>query len=90
MKKLYVGNLSYDTNDETLKGLFEQHGEVSSAKVILDRETGRSRGFGFVEMNDDGATAAMQTLDGQDFEGRKIRVNEARERDSRPPRRDKW
>ena len=74
--------------------LFEAHGDVSSAKIITDRETGRSRGFGFVEMpNDENAQAAVSALDGTDFDGRPLRVNEARPREDRggrPPRRDNW
>jgi RNA recognition motif-containing protein len=79
-KKLYVGNLPYSTNDADLRSLFERHGRVESATVISDRETGRSRGFGFVEMDPDAADAARQSLDGQDFGGRKLRVSEANER----------
>ena len=79
-KKLYVGNLPYNTNDADLRSLFERHGRVESATVISDRETGRSRGFGFVEMDPDAADTARQSLDGQDFGGRKLRVSEANER----------
>jgi RNA recognition motif-containing protein len=79
-KKLYVGNLPYSTNDADLRSLFEKHGRVESATVISDRETGRSRGFGFVEMDPDAADSARQSLDGQDFGGRKLRVSEANER----------
>lgn len=79
-KKLYVGNLPYSTNDADLRALFEKHGQVQSASVISDRETGRSRGFGFVEMEPDAADAARQAVDGQDFEGRKLRVSDANER----------
>jgi RNA recognition motif-containing protein len=79
-KKLYVGNLPYSTNDADLRALFEKHGQVLSASVISDRETGRSRGFGFVEMDPDAADAARQAVDGQDFEGRKLRVSDANER----------
>ncbi len=78
--KLYVGNLSYDTTDESLERAFAQHGEVVSARVVTDRDTGRSRGFGFVEMNtDEEAKAAKDGLDGQEVDGRQIRVDEARE-----------
>jgi RNA recognition motif-containing protein len=78
-RKLYVGNLSYDTNDGDLEQLFAAHGTVDSASVIMDRATGRSKGFGFVEMSsDDEAQAAIAALDGQDFSGRAIKVNEAR------------
>jgi RNA recognition motif-containing protein len=80
-KRLYVGNLKYTVTSEILQGLFEQYGLVSSAQVLSDRETGRSRGFGFVEMpNDDEADAAIQGLDGQDHDGRRLTVNEARPR----------
>jgi cold-inducible RNA-binding protein len=79
MKKLYVGNLPFNTDDQSLRQLFETKGAVSSAQVVIDRETGRSRGFGFVEMSNDGeATAAIETLNGADFGGRAIVVNEAR------------
>ncbi|MEN8160028.1 MAG: RNA-binding protein [Myxococcota bacterium] len=79
-KKLYVGNLPFTTTEEDLRELFAQHGEVSSAKVITDRETGRSRGFAFVEMAS-GAEEAMRALDGNQFGGRPLRVNEAQERE---------
>ncbi|MDG3006578.1 RNA recognition motif domain-containing protein [Paludisphaera mucosa] len=80
-KRLYVGNLKYTVTSELLQELFEQFGAVSSAQVLSDRETGRSRGFGFVEMpNDDEAQAAIETLDGQDHDGRRLTVNEARPR----------
>src|SRR5262245_23837176 len=80
-KRLYVGNLKYTVSSEQLQELFEQYGSVSSAQVLSDRETGRSRGFGFVEMaNDDEALAAIESLDGQDFDGRRLTVNEARPR----------
>lgn len=83
-RKLYVGNLSYNVDSATLQQLFEAHGSVLSAEVIADRETGRSKGFGFVEMsNDDEATAAMNALNGTQHEGRTLNVNEARPRESR-------
>lgn len=84
-QKLFVGGLSWDTTDETLKRGFEEFGEVEDAKVILDRETGRSRGFGFVSFID-GAAAdlAMKEMDGKELDGRTIRVNEANERAPRP------
>lgn len=82
--KLYVGNLSYRTEQESLRSLFSQYGEVVSATVLTDRDTGRSRGFGFVEMADqDAANAAVQALNGMEFEGRMLKVNEARERSNR-------
>ena len=78
-KKLYVGNLSYDVDNAALEEWFVEHGTVESANVITDRATGRSKGFGFVEMsNDDEAQAAMSALDGKDFGGRAIKVNEAK------------
>jgi RNA recognition motif-containing protein len=79
---IYVGNLPFDTGDQDLRALFEPYGSVARASVVLDRETGRSRGFGFVEMaSDDDSNAAIKALDGADFAGRKLRVNEARPRD---------
>jgi RNA recognition motif-containing protein len=83
-KNLYVGNLSYDTSQERLQELFEAYGEVISANVITDRETGRSRGFGFVEMaNEEEANAAINALNGQEVDGRTLTVNEARPRADR-------
>lgn len=79
-KRLYVGNLPFSATESELRDLFEKHGEVTSVNVITDRETGRSRGFAFVEMDTSGAEAAIQALDGQDMDGRPLRVNEARER----------
>ena len=76
MKKLYVGNLAWGVTDDDLQQLFAEYGSVSSAVVISDRETGRSRGFGFVEL-ETGAEEAIEALDGQDFQGRPLRVNEA-------------
>ena len=80
MKKLYVGNLPFTTSEDELREMFEQHGSTVSVRVITDRETGRSRGFGFVEMDDKEADAAISGLGGQDLGGRALRVNEARER----------
>ena len=81
---IYVGNLSFETNDGTLRTAFEAHGEVVSAKVITDRDTGQSRGFGFVEMpSDEEARAAMAALDGSDLDGRQIKANQARPRGDR-------
>lgn len=75
---IYVGNLSYDSTDDDLKGLFEQHGQVTSVRVVTDRETGRSKGFGFVEMPDQQeAQKAIEAINGNDFQGRPLRVNES-------------
>lgn len=75
---IYVGNLNFRSTSEDLERLFAEHGQVDSASVITDRDTGRSRGFGFVEMsNDDEARKAIQELDGADLDGRRLRVNEA-------------
>ncbi|MDR1466093.1 MAG: RNA-binding protein [Treponema sp.] len=85
-KKLYVGNLSYSTNEDGLRNLFNQFGTVVSVKVIFDRETGNSKGFGFVEMaSDSETTAAIAGANGKDVDGRQIRVNEAMDR----PRRER-
>ena len=85
---LYVGNLPYSTDQNALHDLFSPFGEVHSANVISDRETGRSRGFGFVEMSESDAHNAITALDGQEHQGRKLRVNEAQKRENtRPPRR---
>ncbi|MBV8806915.1 MAG: RNA-binding protein, partial [Sinobacteraceae bacterium] len=75
MTKLYVGNLSFDATEDSLRALFAQHGTVDSAKLISDRDTGRPRGFGFVEMPNADAAKAMQALNGQEFQGRSLRVN---------------
>ncbi|HLN32717.1 MAG TPA: RNA-binding protein [Gemmataceae bacterium] len=83
-KKLYVGNLSYDMTDSDLQNLFVPHGTVQSAQVIMDRDAGRSKGFGFVEMdNGDQAQAAITALNGQEINGRSLTVNEARPRPER-------
>ena len=82
--KLYVGNLSYETTGSDLQELFGSHGSVQSAEVIQDRETGRSKGFGFVQMGSDSeATAAIAALNGQDHSGRALTVNEAKPREPR-------
>lgn len=82
---MYVSNLSFTTSDADLKKLFSQFGEVSSAKVITDRETGRSRGFGFVEMpSDTHANSAIKALDSKEIDGRAMSVSVAREKSSRP------
>src|ERR1044072_5467689 len=86
-KKLYVGNLSYNVTSSDLEQLFGQHGQVSSAQIINDRDTGRSKGFGFVEMSNDAeADAAITALNGQQHNGRALTVNEARPREERGPR----
>ena len=85
--KLYVGNLPYTVGDSDLQQTFSQFGTVASAKVMMDRESGRSKGFGFVEMGDDAqAQAAIGALNGQQFAGRNMVVNEARPMEARPPR----
>ncbi|TSC67626.1 MAG: hypothetical protein G01um101472_354 [Parcubacteria group bacterium Gr01-1014_72] len=86
-KKLYIGGLSYSTTDDGLRGAFEKAGPVVSANVITDRMTGRSRGFGFVEMEDADADKAIEMWNGVELDGRKITVNEARPLAERPPRR---
>ena len=84
-RKIYVGNLPWSTTSADLEAMFAPHGAVRSAEVISDRETGRSRGFGFVEMEtDDGLQAAITALNGQEINGRPLTVNEARERTPRP------
>lgn len=83
-KKLYVGNLAYSVTDSTLEQMFAAHGNVQSAQVIMDRDTGRSKGFGFVEMSSDQeAQAAIAAMNGQQVEGRSLTVNEARPREDR-------
>ena len=79
MKTIYVGNINYQATEDDLKPVFSEYGEVISVKIINDRETGRSKGFGFVEM-ESGADTAIEELDGKDFQGRRLRVNEARPR----------
>lgn len=84
-KKLYVGNLPYSADDQALGDHFAQAGTVASAAVIVDRMTGRSKGFGFVEFDDDAeADKAVEMFDGQDMDGRPLRVNEARPKEERP------
>ncbi len=84
-KRIYVGNLSFQSTEDDVRQLFEQHGTVHSVNLITDRDTGRPRGFGFVEMDDAEAASAISALDGSNFGGRNIHVNEAR---PRPPRND--
>jgi len=85
-QKIYVGNLPYSTTDQELQDLFANHGNVQSANVVADRYTGRSRGFGFVEMGSaEEAQLAISALNGTDYEGRNLIVSEARPKESRPP-----
>jgi RNA recognition motif-containing protein len=88
MKNIYVGNLSFKTTKEDLEELFAPYGEVQAVNIISDRETGRSRGFGFVEMDDAGADKAIEALNGKDVGGRNLRVNLAKEKE-RGGRRDR-
>ena len=83
MKKIYVGNLPWDTDEAGLRDLFAAIGEVHSAAVISDRDTGRSRGFGFIEMEDGDADKAISELNGHEIGGRQLRINEARDRKER-------
>lgn len=88
-KKLYVGGLSYSTTEESLKDLFSQAGTVETATIITDKMSGRSKGFGFVEMStDEEAQKAIEMLNGKELDGRTLTVNEARPMTERPPRRD--
>ncbi|MFP6626777.1 MAG: RNA-binding protein [Deltaproteobacteria bacterium] len=82
-KKIYVGNLPFSASEDSVRDLFAQHGEVYSVALITDRETGRPRGFGFVEMDDDGAVKAIAELDQTELEGRSLRVDEAQPRENR-------
>ena len=83
MKRIYVGNLPWSADDASLRDLFATVGEVHSSAVISDRETGRSRGFGFIEMDDSDADKAISQLNGRELDGRALRINEARERTER-------
>jgi len=86
-KIIYVGNLPFSATEEEIRELFAEYGTVNSVKMISDRDTGRPRGFGFVEMEDGDADTAIEALDGTEFGGRNLRINEARERTERKPRR---
>jgi RNA recognition motif-containing protein len=86
-KSIYVGNISFQASEDDVRNLFSQFGEVLSVKFIMDRETGRFRGFGFVEMDDNAAREAVAALNGKDLNGRALKVNEAQEREQRAPRR---
>ncbi len=82
-QRIYIGNLSYESTEDQVRDLFSQHGEVVSCALPTDRETGRPRGFGFIEMSSDDAAKAIQALNGTDFGGRSLNVNEARPREDR-------
>jgi RNA recognition motif-containing protein len=84
MKSIYVGNLPFKVTESELSEYFSSFGTVHDVKLINDRETGRPRGFGFVRMDDEAALAAIRALDGSDMGGRKLKINEAREREARP------
>lgn len=87
MTNIYVGNLSYQTDENELRNIFAEHGEVSSANIITDRDSGRSKGFGFVEMPDaEAAKKAIEAVNGAELGGRNLRVNEARPKEDRPRR----
>ena len=95
MKKLYVGNLSYGATESTIRSLFENHGAVDTVNLITDRDTGRSKGFGFVEMSNDAeAQRAISALNGKEIDGRALTVNEARPKEERSGggggRRNRW
>ena len=83
--QIYVGNMSYNTTQESLETLFSEFGNVTSVKIITDRETGRAKGFGFVAM-ENGGNEAIEALNGKEFEGRTLRVNEAKPQEDRPKR----
>lgn len=85
--QIYVGNMSYGTTEDGLKALFEEYGEVSSVKIITDRETGRAKGFGFVGMDDNASGQnAIEGLNGKEFDGRILKINEAKPREEKPRR----
>ena len=88
-KRIYVGNLPFSASDDEIRALFGEHGTVESVNLITDRDTGRPRGFGFVEMSS-GADEAIQALHQKEMDGRSLNVNEARPRTERAPRRDAW
>jgi RNA recognition motif-containing protein len=89
-KKIYVGNLPFTATEDSVRELFQAHGTVDSVNLIADRDTGRPRGFGFVEMPAEAADSAISALDSRDFGGRSLKVNEARPRENRAPRQDRW
>ena len=90
VKKLYVGNLPFSATEDEVRKAFEEYGEVQSIALITDRDTGRPRGFGFVEMESEAADAAITALDGRDLGGRNLRVNEARSREDRGRQQRSW
>ncbi|AYO57571.1 RNA-binding protein [Chryseobacterium sp. 6424] len=83
---IFVSNINYATREESLQDLFSEYGDVSSAKIILDRETGRSRGFGFVEMSDEDGKNAIEALNGKELDGKELNVSEAKPREDKPRR----
>ena len=91
-KKLYVGNLPFSATEDEVRTLFSEYGTVDTVELLMDRETGRPRGFGFVQMNEEDTAKAISGLDGKEMGGRALRVNEAKERTERAPResRDRW
>jgi RNA recognition motif-containing protein len=89
MKSIYVGNLPFTATEDEVRDLFSAHGTVESVRLMTDRETGRPRGFGFVQMNAADADAAIRALDGKDLGGRALRINEAQERPARPQQRER-
>ena len=89
MKSIYVGNLPFTATEDEVRDMFSPYGNVSSVKLVTDRETGRPRGFGFVEMDDESADAAIKALDGKELGGRSLRINEAQQRAPRPQR-SRW
>jgi len=89
--KIYVGNLSYNMTDEEMEKLFTAFGAVTESKVIMDRESGRSKGFGFIEMtNQEEGEEAIKQLDGKEIDGRNIKVNVAKPKENKPPRRERY
>lgn len=90
MTSIYVGNLPFTASEDEIRNLFETHGSVNTIKVITDRETGRPRGFAFVDMDQSDAEKAIEALNGSDMDGRTLRINEARPRTERRPAPDRW
>ncbi len=90
LKMIYVGNLPFTATDDEVRGLFSKHGTVHTVKLVMDRDTGKPRGFCFVEMENGAAHAAINALNGADFGGRSLRVNEARDRDNGTQRRARY